>query len=287
MTPLSTLLVFSPSCLLNACRATAGKKRKGGLQLDSYTALVRGWKDGVVVKARDVHGSDLYRRITLSPGDDNFMPKGEKPPLSADQVKLIELWIAKGAPSTAKVDSIKDAPRGSGSVLRTEVTFEKPDMAKVASERSEIASALASLQQRFPNVVDYESRGSADLVLNTSLLGSGFKDNDLEAFAPVAAYIVIADFSRTGITDASAPFMADMKRLRVLRLNHTRVSDGTVQSLARLDQLSSLSIFDAAVTPAASPILEAMHSLRICYAGQTALATRHPVPHGITAKLVF
>jgi uncharacterized membrane protein len=272
--------ILSAQCL--PCHGR--EKRKGGLQLDNYTGLVHGGKDGVVVKAGDVHGSDLYRRITLAPGDDNFMPKGGKPPLSADQVKLIELWIANGASSAAKVDSIKDAPTG---VLRTEVTFEKPDMAKVARGRAEIASPLATLQQRFPDVADYESRDSADLVLNASLLGSGFKDNDLKAFAPVAGHIVVADFSRTGITDASAPFIADMKRLRVLRLNHTRVSDGTVQSLARLDQLSSLSIFDTAVTSAALPTIEAMHSLRICYAGQTAIATRHPVPQGITAKLVF
>ena len=275
--------ILSAQCL--PCHGR--EKRKGGLQLDSYAALVRGGKDGVVVKAGDVHGSDLYRRITLSPGDDNFMPKGGKPPLSADQVNLIELWIANGASRTAKLDSIKNAPTGLGTVLRAEVSFEKPDLAKVARERADIASALASLQKRFPNVVDYESRDSADLVLNASLLGSGFKDNDLEAFAPVAGHIVSADFSRTGISDKSAPLMASMKRLRVLRLNDTRISDGTVQSLARLDQISSLSIFDTAVTPAALPTIEAMHSLRICYAGQTALATRRPVPQGITAKMVF
>ena len=263
------------------------EKRKGGLQLDSYTALTRGGKDGVVVKAGDIHGSDLYRRITLSPGDDNFMPKGGKPPLSADQVKLIELWIANGASSTARVDSIKDAPSGSGSVLRTEVTFGKPDMAKVAGERAEIASALASLQQRFPNVLGYEARDSADLVLNASLLGNGFKDKDLAAFTPVASYIVVADLSHTAITDASAPVIAAMKQLRILRLNHTRVSDGTVQSVARLNQLSSLSIFDTAVTPAALPTIATMHSLRTCYVGQTALATRKLMPQGITAKLVF
>lgn len=275
--------IFASQCL--PCHGR--EKRKGGLQLDGYTALMRGGKDGAAIKAGDVRGSDLYRRITLSPGDDNFMPKGERPPLSADQIKLIELWIANGASSTAKLVSIKDAPSGSGPAVRAEVTFEKPDIAAVERAREEIASALTNLQQRFPNLVNYESRASADLVLNAALLGSGFKDDDLKAFAPVASHIVEADFSRTGITDQAAPFMTSMKRLRVLRLAHTGISDRTLQSLAGLDQLSSLSVFDTRVTPAALPTLEKMRNLRVCYAGQTAISAHDPQPSGMTAKLVF
>jgi uncharacterized membrane protein len=275
--------IFASQCL--PCHGR--EKRKGGLQLDSYTALMRGGKDGAAIRAGDARGSDLYHRVTLSPSDDNFMPKGERPPLSDDQIKLIELWIANGASNTAKVDSIKDAPSGSGPVVRADITFEKPDMAAVGRARDEIASALTSLQQRFPNLVNYESRASADLVLNASLLGGGFKDNDLEAFAPVASHIVVADLSRTGITDQSAPFMTAMKRLRVLRLAHTAITDRTLQSLAGLDQLSSLSVFDTRVTTAALPALEKMHNLRTCYAGQTAISGHDPLPSNITAKLVF
>jgi hypothetical protein len=275
--------IFASQCL--PCHGR--EKRKGGLQLDSYTALMRGGKHGAAIKAGDARGSDLYHRVTLSPSDDNFMPKGERPPLSADQIKLIELWIANGASSTAKLDSIKDAPSGSAPLVRAEVTFDKPDMAAVDRARQEIASALTNLQQRFPNLVDYESRASADLVLNASLLGSGFKDNDLAAFAPVASHIVVADLSRTGITDQAAPFMTAMKRLRVLRLAHTAITDRTLESLAGLDRLSSLSVFDTRVTPAALPTLEKMHNLRFFYAGQTSISAHDPLPRGITAKLLF
>lgn len=274
--------IFAAQCL--ACHGR--EKRKGGLQLDSYMALMRGGKHGAAVKAGDLRSSDLYRRITLSPGDDDFMPKGGKPPLSPDQVKLIELWIASGASRTAKLDSFKDAPSGGGSVVR-EVKFETPDMAEVARRRAEIAPALANVQKRFPNLLEYESRGSADLVLNATLLGSHFEDRDLEAFAPLASRIVIADFTRTGITDESAPSIAGMKSLRVLRLGQTHIGDRTVQSAAGLEQLASLSIFETAVTPAALKILENMRNLRICYAGQTAISERQPIPAGIRAKLVF
>jgi hypothetical protein len=199
------------------------------------------------------------------------MPKEGKPPLSPDQVKLVELWITGGASGTASLDSIKGAPTGLESV-KAEVIFEKIDFAEVAKRRAEIAPTLATLQQRFPNVLDYESRGSSDLVVNALVLGDKFKDDDLAALAPLRAHIVVADFSRTAITDRSAPILAGMTRLRTLRLMYTRIGDPTIQSLTGLDQLQSLSVFDTAVTSAALPALARLPNLQHVYAGQTAVS---------------
>jgi uncharacterized membrane protein len=260
--------IFAGQCL-NCHNA---EKRKSGLRLDNYAGVMRGGKHGPVVKPGDVRNSDLFHRITLSPTDDNFMPKAGKPPLSPDQVKLIELWIVDGASGTGSVDSIKGAPAGSESSVRAEVTFERIDLAEVARRRSEIATTVATLQQRFPNVLDYESRGSSDLVVNALVMGEKFSDDDLAALGPLSQRIVIADFSRTAITDRSAPIIAGMKRLRVLRLMHTRIGDVMVQSLAGLDQLESLSVFDTAVTSAALPALEGLPRLKHVYVGQTKVA---------------
>jgi uncharacterized membrane protein len=273
--------IFAANCM--TCHSPA--KRKSGLRLDNYSALMRGGKHGAVIKAGDPGGSELLRRIKLSPADDNFMPKGGKPPLSPDQVKLIELWITGGASGTALLDSIQRAPAGAEASVRAEITFEKIDAGEVARRRAEIASPLAALQRRFPNVLDYESRASADLVLNALVMGDRFKDEDLNALAPLSEHIVVADFSRTAITDHSAPIIAGMKRLRVLRLMHTRIGDPTVESLIGLDQLQSLSIFDTAVTAGALPALARLPSLRHVYAGQTAISAAGS--SALKEKIVF
>ena len=70
--------------------------------------LMRGGKDGLVVRAGNVRASELFRRITLPRDHDDFMPKGGKGPLSTGQVKLIELWITAGASGTLPTDAIKD-----------------------------------------------------------------------------------------------------------------------------------------------------------------------------------
>ena len=273
--------IFTRNCL--ACHSP--EKRKAGLRLDNYAGIMRGGKHGAVVKAGDLRGSDLFRRITLSSTDDNFMPKGGKPPLSPDQVKLIELWIADGASGTASLDSIKGAPAGVDSSVRAEVTFGKIDFAEVARRRADVASIVARLQQRFPNVLDYESRGSADLVVNALVMGDKFKDDDLAALIPLSKNIVMADFSRTAITDYSAPVLAAMKRLRTLRLMHTRIGDLTVRSLTDLDQLESLNVFDTAVTPAALSALARLPKLQRVYVGQTAISATSS--NAVKGKLLF
>lgn len=273
--------IFTAQCL--TCHSAA--KRKGGLQLTSYSALMRGGKHGTVVKTGDASGSALFHRITLPASDDNFMPKG-KSALSADQIKLIELWIAAGASGTATADSIAGAPASPASTAATEITFPEVNPEEIAKKRAAIAPAVAQVQRQFPNVLEYESRNSADLVLDASVLGEKFGDGELAAFAPLEPNIVIADLSRTSVTDKSRTIIAGMKRLRVLRLVHTKVGDETLEAIAGLDQLESLSVFDTRTTSKVLPTIAAMKHLRYFYAGQTGISSAS-VPAALKDKVVF
>jgi uncharacterized membrane protein len=276
--------IFAARCF--SCHGR--QKHKANLRLDSYSSLMRGGKNGLVVRAGNVQASELFRRITLPRDHDDFMPKGGKGPLSAGQVKLIELWITAGASGTLPSDAIKDAIDGSMvPAVVAEVTFEEIDAAAVITRRAQVAPELVRLQKRFPNILEYESRGSADLILNASILGAKFGDNDLAALSPLAEHITVADFSRTAITDRSASAINGMKRLRVLRLVHTRITDTTVQSLGALDQLESMSVFDTQVTPAALPTIAGLPRLAHCYVGRTAIPAGTSVPKNLIGRLVF
>jgi uncharacterized membrane protein len=261
-------------------------KQKANLRLDTYKGMMRGGKDGLVVQAGNAQSSDLFRRISLPANHDDFMPKGKRP-LSSDEVKVIELWIAAGASNTLPLEAIKDAPAGSGTPAVAEVVFSEIDAAAVTRLRAADASAVAQLQKQFPNILDYESRGSADLRLNASVLGAKFGDSDLAAFAPVAGIVTAADFSRTAITDRSANTIASMKSLRSLRFAHTGITDATLLRLGALDQLESLNVFDTHVTTAAVPTMAKLPKLAHLYAGQTAIPPGNPIPNGLTGKLVF
>jgi uncharacterized membrane protein len=275
--------IFAARCV--TCHGPA--KHRANLRLDSYQSLMRGGKDGPVVRAGSVQGSDLFRRITLPSGHDDFMPKESNRPLSPNEVKLIELWIAAGASDSLPVGAIKDAPADAGSPNAVaEVTFDEIDPAAVARMRAEIAPVVTQLQKQFPNILDYESRGSANLIVNASLMGSKFGDSDLAAFAPLAGSLAVADFSRTAITDRSASAIAAMKRLRVLRLTNTAITDTAVQALGSLDQLESLNAFGTKITAASLPAIAKLPKLAHFYAGQTGISVPS-VPKELTSKVVF
>jgi mono/diheme cytochrome c family protein/uncharacterized membrane protein len=72
-------------------------KVKGGLRLDTYAGLMDGGDDDVSVVPWLPSESDLVRRITLPPDDDDFMPSNGKKILTPAEVRLIEDWIAAGA----------------------------------------------------------------------------------------------------------------------------------------------------------------------------------------------
>jgi mono/diheme cytochrome c family protein len=275
--------IFTARCV----NCHGADKHNANLRLDTYPGVMRGGKDGPIVQAGNAQGSDLFRRITLPTNHDDFMPKGKKA-LSLAEVKLIELWIGANASETLAKEAIKNAAADSASSTAVaEITFPETDPVAVLKMRSAIAPAVAQLQTRFPNLLDYESRGSADLRLNASILGRGFSDNDLAAFAPVADHITVADFSRTAITDRSATAIAAMQRLRVLQLMNTGITDALLLRLGALDKLESLNLFGTPVTPAALPAVSRLPKLAHLYAGQTSIPQGGSVPEALTGKLVF
>jgi mono/diheme cytochrome c family protein len=276
--------VFTNRCI--SCHGAA--KHKNNLRLDSYDAAMRGGKHGAVIKAGDAKDSDLFRRISLSPSSDDFMPSDNKPPLTENEVKLIGQWISSGASGTQMAESAKDSASSSPPArVVPDVSIEEIDPVAVERKRAQLAATVTQLRKKFPSSLDYESRGSAELTLNASLLGQKFGDEDMAALAPINDHIVIADFSGTAITDRSSAALAGMKRLRSLRLMHTKITDATIQALAPLSQLQSLNLFDTPVTSASLAVLERLPQLRHLYVQQTKISPSAPTSEGLKEKLVF
>jgi hypothetical protein len=204
---------------------------------------MRGSKHGAVIVGGNLKGSELVTRLTLPPGNDKAMPPSGKPPMSADEVTVIKLWIAAGASGAVPVAAIKGAP---APVLK--IQFPEIDEASVALARAPLLLMVKQLQARFPGVVSYESRSSADLHINASLQGRSFGDKEFAALAPLCERIVWADLSGTSISDASAQTLIGCRHLRTLRLSNTGVTDSTARALTALQALKSLTVVGTALT---------------------------------------
>jgi hypothetical protein len=65
--------------------------------MDSFAQLMRGGDDGPAVIPGDAKGSEIVRRVTLPPSDDDAMPSDGDKPFSSDEIRMLEHWIAAGA----------------------------------------------------------------------------------------------------------------------------------------------------------------------------------------------
>jgi uncharacterized membrane protein len=73
------------------------EKHKGGLRMDSLALLLRGGEDGPVIAPGKPEKSDLLRRVRLPPSDDDYMPSDGERPLTTEEIRTIERWVAAGA----------------------------------------------------------------------------------------------------------------------------------------------------------------------------------------------
>jgi len=70
------------------------ERSKAGLRLDAAESILRGSRHGPVVTAGDPADSELIRRITLAADDEDVMPSEGRPLLSANEVAVLQNWIA-------------------------------------------------------------------------------------------------------------------------------------------------------------------------------------------------
>jgi uncharacterized membrane protein len=210
------------------------EKRKGKLRLDTFENVMRGGKDGVVVKPGDTDQSELFRRISLTPEDKDFMPTDGKPPLTASEIKVIELWIASGASSTLPALEVRGAPPPpvSESSLLPLASDYRPQLKRIASLEEELGVRLVPRSQ---NPMD-------GLILRTASAPERCNDAALARLKSIGNLIVDAELARTKVTDAGLKTLATFSNIRSLDLAHTTVTSAGVPLLARLDHLETLNL---------------------------------------------
>lgn len=236
----------------NCVECHGNGRQKANLRLDSYAAVLRGGKNGPVVRPGNPGGSVLLSRVGLPATNDEVMPPSGKPPLSAGDTTVLRLWIAHGASGDLSVSAFKDAPPP---VVR--VVFPEVDAAAVERARAGESAVVQKLMLQYPNVLAYRSRISVDMNLDASRLRSTFGNADLRQFAPLSNHIVMVDLSGTAVTDSSVRIVLGMKNVRDLHLNNLVVNDETIRALRSLHALQTLTLVGTSVNKASFLALKA------------------------------
>jgi len=248
--------IFESKC--SNCHNT--EKRKGKLRLDSFENVMRGGKDGLVVKPGDPKHSELFRRINLSPDEKDFMPTDGKPPLTPSEVKVIELWIASGASSSLPAIEVRGAPPLLVTKQPVPLTRDyRPQLPLITSLEHELGVRLVP-----------RSRNPEDgLILRTVSAPERCDDVAIARLKVIAMLIVDAELARTKVTDAGLKTLATFSNLRVVDLAHTAVTSAGVPFLARLSRLESLNLTATVVDDVGVAGLRRKQTLKRLYLFET------------------
>lgn len=230
------------------------EKHKAQLRLDSFDGVMRGAESGEVIKPGNLKESELFRRITLPESDDDVMPSDGKPHLSADEIKIIELWIAAGASPTKSLAEFPTAPAP------------KPPKAAhvaIAPDWRPRAKEIAALEKELGLKLVPRSQFATDgLILRTASAPARCDDAALAKLAPIASLIVDAELARTKVTDEGLKALGACDNLRSLDLTRTAITSDGLAALAKLKNLEALNLTETAIDDRGVEQLKGVSTLR-------------------------
>ena len=90
------LPILKDKCV--ACHSA--DKKRGGLNLANYTAMMQGGSSGVAIKAGDPEGSLLYKLMAHT-AEPIMPPNSMKPAANDPNLQVVARWIAEGAPENS------------------------------------------------------------------------------------------------------------------------------------------------------------------------------------------
>jgi uncharacterized membrane protein len=245
--------IFNTKCIL--CHNA--EKFKGKLRLDDYEHVMLGGKDGPVISPGNPGKSEMYRRITLAPDNKDFMPAEGKPPLSAAETKILEVWIAAGATTHIVEEATRDLPPS------TEQRKTSPPL--TADYRPQLKTVTELETLLGIRIVPRSQNPTDGLILRTVSAPERCTDETLARLAPVHNLIVDAELARTKVTDKGMQSLANFSNLRFLDLSGTAVTSAGVKDLMKLEKLESLNLTQTKVTRNGAAELQSKPGLKRLY----------------------
>lgn len=243
-------------------------KQKGDLRLDKEEFIMRGGKEGLVIRKGPADSSALYKRLLLPLEHDDHMPPNEKPQLSSSEIALIQYWIEDNADFTKPVADFESSEKISTIIKSLQ---EAPRESWIPIESVTEANVKAIEMLRELGVTPMPLAEGSNYLMVTFSGRPAVSDEQIFRLQDIQNQLVWLNLSHTGITDQQMEAISKLKNLRLLNLNYTAITDAGLAKLSTLTELRSLSIVGTKATDSSATTFTQLKNLSNLYLYQTSL----------------
>lgn len=249
--------VVQPMLVKKCSQCHRQGKLKGNLSVEDIDHLLKGGKAGPAVVAGKPNASELFKRISLDPAHEDFMPADGKPPLTKTETSIIRWWIEQaGAVTGTPIKDLKEKSVIQGQVAAyLGLEGAAPETPPSGVEQQINPAIPASLDMQLVEALRRKGLTVRVMLQHPVMLdvtlpaGSGKQIADIrEDLLRVGPHIVWLNLSDNRLTENDLGFLKQLPNLEKLRLEKNPVGDGISDHIAGLKHLEAVNLNETRIT---------------------------------------
>lgn len=250
------------------------RKRKGGLSMLTLASILKGGKHGPAVVPGNLKESEMFRRISLDPAHEDYMPADGKTPLTKIEREIIRWWIEKAwAVDKKKISELNNhkeiepliaSSLGLGGIPFEEITSVADQEINENIPQTLDMKLVEKLREKGLVVrVMFQKPVMLDVTLPPR---SGIKIKDIvNELSSVAKNIIWLNLSDNGFTESDLEILGKMSNLEKLRLEKNPVSDGICNYLESHKYLEAINLNETKISEAGVKKLQQNKAIKRVY----------------------
>ena len=247
-------------------------KKKGGLRLDEPSFILKGGKDGQVIKPGNTEESDMMKRLLLPRNDEDHMPPKEKPQLKDNEIALLHWWIATGATFDKKTKDLEQPEKIRPVLLALQKVEKKilPDVPQTPVDRAD--EKLIQKLKDSGIIVLPVARNSNYLKANFVTVDT-VTYNDIALLLGIKKQLVWLNMGQKDMPDSLLSLVGQLTNLTRLQLDNISITDKGLGSLQPLSNLQYLNLVGTKVTSQGLKQLKTLPKLQVLYLYKTFISS--------------
>ena len=246
--------VFKEKCI--ACHNN--KQEYGGLNMSEYEYIIKGGNSGLGIQKGNPYKSLIYKRVSMSQNEANFMPPAGNP-LSFDQVAVLKWWIDNGAKLKTPLTKLRNDKNILSMVeekykldLREKSYIETLNLTPIDENKLEVFRD-EKYHWRF-----LDSKKS---LLDVKFIGKKITRNDIELLTQLKDHVIWLNLSNCQLKDELLSFLSQFPNLTRLRIQNNKLTDKCIIYTKDIKNLRELNVYGTEVTDASFNIFSKMKNL--------------------------